>query len=72
MSAILCLEGIYKRFGYRNILENINFSIQSGEFVVMLGNNGVGKSTLLKVISSLMNPTHGKIFYKGKDQRENR
>ena len=70
MSAILCLEGIYKRFGYRNILENINFSIQSGEFVVMLGNNGVGKSTLLKVISSLMKPTHGKIFYKGKDQRE--
>ena len=70
MSAILCLEGIYKRFGYRNILENINFSIQSGEFVVMLGNNGVGKSTLLRVISSLMKPTHGKIFYKGKDQRE--
>ncbi len=70
MSAILCLEGIYKRFGYQNILEDINFSIESGEFVVILGNNGVGKSTLLRIISSLMKPTNGKIFFKGEDQRE--
>tara|TARA_Y100001970_G_C14121013_1_gene796290 strand:- start:439 stop:1134 length:696 start_codon:yes stop_codon:yes gene_type:complete len=70
MSAILCLEGIYKRFGYQNILEDINFSIESGEFVVILGNNGVGKSTLLRIISSLMRPTNGKIFFKGEDQRE--
>ena len=70
MSAILCLEGIYKRFGYQNILEDINFSIESGEFVVILGNNGVGKSTLLRIISSLMRPTNGKIFFKGEEQRE--
>ncbi len=70
MSAILCLEGIYKRFGYKNILEDINFSIESGEFALILGNNGVGKSTLLRIISSLMRPTNGKIFFKGENQRE--
>ena len=70
MSPVLRLEGICKYFGYRKILENINFSIEHGEFVILVGNNGVGKSTLLRIISSLMKPTHGKIFFKEKNQRE--
>ena len=70
MSALLCLDGICKHFGYRKILENINFCIESGEFVLLVGNNGAGKSTLLRIISSLMKPTHGKIFFKGINQRE--
>jgi len=70
MSVLLCLEGISKNFGYRKILENINFCIESGEFVLLVGNNGVGKSTLLRIISSLMKPTKGKIFFKGKNQSE--
>ena len=70
MSALLCLEGICKYFGYRKILENINFTIDTGDFVILVGNNGAGKSTLLRIISSLMKPTHGKIFFKGKNQSE--
>ncbi len=70
MSALLCVEGICKHFGYIKILENINFSIETGEFVILIGNNGAGKSTLLRIISSLMKPTHGNIFFKGKNQRE--
>jgi len=70
MSHILCLEGISKRFGYREILKDINFSIKSGEFVIVIGNNGVGKSTLLRIISTLTKPTKGKILFKGKDQNE--
>ena len=70
MSALLSLEGICKYFGYRKILKNINFSLESGEFVILVGNNGAGKSTLLRIISSLMKPTHGEIFFKGKNQSE--
>ena len=70
MSALLCLDDICKHFGYQKILENINFTIETGEFVILIGNNGAGKSTLLRIISSLMKPTHGKIFFKGKNQSE--
>ena len=70
MSDILCLEAISKSFGYNKILEDINFSIKSGEFVILIGNNGAGKSTLLRIISSLMQPTNGKILFKGQDQKK--
>ena len=65
MSSLLCLKGICKHFGYRKILENINFNIEPGEFVILVGNNGAGKSTLLRI-----KPTRGNIFFKGKNQRE--
>jgi len=70
MSALLILESISKRFGYRKILENINLSINPGEFVILIGNNGAGKSSLLRIISSLMRPTKGKIFFRGKNQKK--
>ena len=70
MSALLNLEGISKRFGYLDILENINFSINSGEFVMLVGNNGAGKSTLLRIITSLMRPTKGEIFFQGTNQKD--
>ena len=61
MSALLNLEDVSKRFGFRNILKDINFSINTGEFVMLIGNNGAGKSTLLRIISSLMKPSKGQI-----------
>lgn len=50
-------------FGYDRtpILENIGFSIQSGDFVGIIGSNGAGKSTLLKLMTGLLNPTGGNI-----------
>ena len=70
MSAILSLEHITKRFGYRCILNDISFSIEAGEFLTLIGNNGAGKSTLLRIISTLSKPTHGKITFKGTNQKE--
>ena len=70
MSAILSIESLSKSFGYSNILENISFSIDSGEFTVIIGNNGAGKSTLLRIISSLMKPTKGNVFFRGRNQKE--
>ena len=70
MPAILSLEHITKRFGYRCVLNDISFSIETGEFVTLFGNNGAGKSTLLRIISTLSKPTHGRITFNGKNQKE--
>jgi heme exporter protein A len=71
MSALLNLESVGKRFGFRNILNNINFSLDTGEFVMLIGNNGAGKSTLLRIISSLMKPSNGEIIFRGTKQKDN-
>jgi len=70
MSALLSLDRVSKRFGYRTILDNICFSLNSGEFVMLIGNNGAGKSTLLRIINSLMKPTRGTISFRGTNQKE--
>ncbi len=70
MPAILSLENITKRFGYRCILNDISFSIEKGEFITLFGNNGAGKSTLLRIISTLSKPTHGRIIFSGINQKE--
>ena len=69
MPAILSLENITKRFGYRCVLSDISFSIETGEFVIFIGNNGAGKSTLLRIISTLSKPTHGRITFNGTNQK---
>ena len=71
MSALLNLEDVSKRFGFRNILKDINFSINTGEFVMLIGNNGAGKSTLLRITSSLMKPSKGQINFRGTKQNDN-
>ena len=65
MPSIISLEHITNRFGYRCILSDISFSIETGEFIMLIGNNGAGKSTLLRIISTLSKPTHGKITFNG-------
>ena len=71
MPTILSLEHITKCFGYRCILNDISFSIETGEFITLFGNNGAGKSTLLSIISTLSKPTRGRITFKGTNQKEN-
>ncbi len=45
-------------------LENISFEIKSGEFVLIIGRSGAGKSTVLRLINKEIDPTKGEIFYK--------
>jgi lipopolysaccharide transport system ATP-binding protein len=47
-------------------LQDINFEVNEGEVVGIIGRNGSGKSTLLKTISRITEPTKGKIFYRGR------
>ncbi len=49
------------------VLKNVNFTIDEGELVVILGASGAGKSTILNLIGGLENPTSGEILVDGKD-----
>lgn len=51
----------------KNILENINFFVGSGEICFLLGPNGVGKTTLFKVILKLLRPNMGQVLIDGQD-----
>jgi putative ABC transport system ATP-binding protein len=67
----LCLQNIHKAFGQgvdrRVILDGLDFSIDAGEFVTLLGSNGAGKSTLFSIIAGSMTPDRGRVFINGRD-----
>jgi len=56
------LEKISVSFGRRQILDNINFNINKGEILGMLGPNGVGKSTIFNLITGLLKPDFGSVI----------
>ena len=57
------LENINKSFGNINALSNLNLEIKDGEFFVLLGPTGAGKTTTLRIISGLEMPDSGNIFF---------
>ena len=56
-----------KNLNVLNILVNFNFSVEKGEFVLIVGENGAGKTTLFNTISGKIRPSSGRIFIDGKD-----
>ena len=64
---LIKLEKISLSFGKRQILDNINFNVNSGEILGMLGPNGVGKSTLFNLIIGLIEPDFGSIIINGEN-----
>jgi len=58
---ILEVKGLYFSYNGENILEDITFSLNRGEFLGIIGPNGSGKSTLLKLITGLLRPKKGEI-----------
>ena len=71
-SSLLELVGIGKRFGFRQVLHEINLTLNDGEFVLLLGNNGAGKSTLLRILCLLMNPNAGEMHHRNLPIKEQR
>lgn len=66
MSELLKLDGIEKSFRGRKVLKNISFTLGSGKAVGLLGPNGVGKSTLLKIAVGLLPDDKGRVEIFGK------
>jgi len=66
-SALLACRGLDVGYDGVQVLFGVDFEIQAGEMVALLGTNGAGKSTFLKAISGLLDPDAGAIFYRGRD-----
>ena len=67
---LLRLNKISVYFDKRKILEDLNFSLNQGEILGLLGPNGVGKSTIFNIIIGLLKPNFGTIFIDKKDVTE--
>lgn len=65
MTNLLTVEGVTKRFGNRCVLENVGFSLRSGEVLGLIGPNGAGKTTLLECLSGLLPSDSGTIRFAG-------
>ncbi len=58
---VLTCKGLSKSYGTRRVLENVNMCIPSGKIIGLLGPNGCGKSTFLKLVTGLLTPDSGEI-----------
>ena len=70
MTTVLEFKDVTKSFGdgtaKTEVLKNINLSVQDGEFLVLLGFSGTGKTTLINLMAGIEMPTKGSVTYKGK------
>ena len=60
---VLTVHNLSKSFDHKKLFEDINFEIKRGERVAIIGDNGTGKTTLLKIINGLLNPDTGEVIY---------
>ena len=63
--ALLEVQNIVKRYSKRDVVDNISLSIEAGDVVGILGENGAGKSTFMAMVATLIKPTSGDILYNG-------
>ncbi|WP_099467625.1 amino acid ABC transporter ATP-binding protein [Konateibacter massiliensis] len=67
MEKVIEVQHLSKAFGTHEVLKDIDFSVNTGEVVCIIGSSGSGKSTLLRCINLLEKPTGGQIIYKGEN-----
>ena len=65
--SIVEVRGLCKAFGDNQVLKNLDFQIEKGEVVVVIGPSGSGKSTFLRCLNLLEVPTSGEIIFEGKN-----
>lgn len=66
MKPILEAKNLKKRFGGVVAVHDVNFEVYPGECVALAGDNGAGKSTVIKMISGVFQPTDGEVLFEGK------
>ncbi len=63
--ATLTVENVGMQFGEKRVLNNLSFTIQSGDIFCLLGQNGAGKTTTINILLGLYKPTLGKAMING-------
>jgi len=63
----LRVDSLSKDFGGVHAVNNVSFSVEIGERLVIIGPNGAGKTTLFNLINGQLSPTSGRVFFSGKD-----
>ncbi|WP_411837377.1 sugar ABC transporter ATP-binding protein [Paracoccus sp. ME4] len=70
MSApILALTGVTKSFGPIEVLHGVDFALRPGEVHALIGENGAGKSTTMKILAGYLDPTAGEVTFEGRPAR---
>ncbi len=64
--SLLELQGVSKMFGAVQALSNVNLTVEAGKVTALVGDNGAGKSTAIKTIAGLWQPTEGEILWEGR------
>ncbi len=64
---MLTVENISKNFATLQAVDNVSFEIKQGDIVGFLGKNGAGKTTLMRIITSFLAPSYGRVFIDGDD-----
>ncbi|MGQ3002355.1 MAG: ABC transporter ATP-binding protein [Hydrogenophaga sp.] len=67
MSALIQARGLHTHYGASHILRGVDFTVDKGQTIGLMGRNGMGKTTLLKSIMGIVKPSGGKVHVKGQD-----
>lgn len=65
MSSLLQFNGVTKAYGPKTALQDVKFTLEKGKIVGLLGPNGSGKTTIMKLINGLIQPTSGEVLIQG-------
>ena len=67
---IIKVVDLKKSFGSVEVLKGLNFNIEEGERIAIMGNSGCGKTTLLKILGLIDDSTYGDVYYKGEKSKD--
>ena len=65
--SLVSFNDVCKNFGKKEVLKHVSFNIEKGKIIGLLGKNGMGKTTIIKLINGLLTPTSGSVLVNGKE-----
>ncbi len=70
MTTVIEYKNVTKSYDDSLILKGVNATIEKGDFITMIGSSGGGKTTMLKMVNGLIQPTSGDVIVDGKNNKE--